>query len=180
MSILKKIYKYIYINISAKLNHERYARNIGVNAGENLHIYGNPIGMFGTEPWCIKLGNDVHITREVVFITHDGGTLLFRDKFPDLEITSPITVGNKVYIGVRSIILPGVTIGNNCIIGAGSVVTKNVEDNSVVAGVPARYIKSTDDYLKKIQQNSLKIGHLVGKEKDDELKKIFNYQKTKS
>ncbi len=103
--------------------------------------------MFSTEPWCITLGNHVHITREVLFITHDGGTLLFRDKIPNLEITAPINVGNHVYIGVRSIIMPGVNIGNNCIIAAGSVVTKDVGDNSVVGGVPAKFIKSIDDYF---------------------------------
>jgi acetyltransferase-like isoleucine patch superfamily enzyme len=84
-------------------------------------------------------------------------------------------VGDYVYIGVRSIILPGVTIGNNCIIAAGSVVTKNVPDNSVVGGIPAKFIKSTDEYLEGIKKRSLKLGHLKGEEKDAALKKYFNY-----
>jgi acetyltransferase-like isoleucine patch superfamily enzyme len=112
-----------------------------------------------------------------LFVTHDGGTLLFRDIIPDLEITKPIEVGNNVYIGVRSIILPGVKIGNECIIAAGSVVTKDVPDHSVVGGVPARFIKSTDDYLKGLKQKSLGLGHLKGKVKDDALKVYFGYQK---
>ncbi len=152
-----------------------YAKHIGVNMGNNVNIYGNPSDMFGTEPWCITLGNNVHITREVLFVTHDGGTLLFRHLIPDLEMTAPIMVGDYVYIGVRSIILPGVTIGNNCIIAAGSVVTKNVPDNSVVGGIPAKFIKSTDEYLEGIKKRSLKLGHLKGEEKDAALKKYFNY-----
>lgn len=91
------------------INHVGYVKYIGVNMGEDIHIYGNPISMFGTEPWCITLGNNVHITREVLFVRHDGGTLLFRNQILDLEITAPITVGNNVYIGVRSIILPGIS-----------------------------------------------------------------------
>lgn len=113
MSLFKLLYKtgsYIFRCIYAKIDHIGYAKYIGVRMGAGIHIYGNPIGMFSTEPWCIKLGNNVHTTREVLFIMHDGGTLLFRDKIPDLEITSPISVDNNVYIGARSIILPGVTI----------------------------------------------------------------------
>lgn len=158
-------------------DHIGYAKHIGVNMGKNVRIYGSPYGMFGTEPWCITLGDNVHITKEVLFITHDGGTLLFRDQFPDLEITSPIVVGNNVYIGVRSIILPGVKIGNNCIIAAGAVVSKDVPDGSVVGGVPAKYIKSIDQYLDGIKSRSLHLGHLKGKEKDKELKKLLKYNR---
>lgn len=161
----------------ARLNHNGYAKYIGVNAGRDLHIYGNPLNMFGSEPWCITLGDNVHITKEVLFITHDGGTLLYRKLIPDLEITKPIVVGNDVYIGVRSIIMPGVKIGNNCIIAAGSVVTKDVPDNCVVGGVPARFIKTSEDYLKKTEEISLHLGHLKGKEKDKALRKHFEYKK---
>jgi protein capG len=138
-----------------------------------VYIYGSV--EWSTEPWIITLGNHVHITDGVKFITHDGGTLLFRSQVPDLEITKPITIGDDVYIGNNVIILPGVTVGNKVIIGAGAVVTKNIPDNSVVVGVPARVIKTTEEYFEKIQKESLHVGHLKGKEKDKELKKIFNY-----
>lgn len=170
--IRKSLLKVFYI-FYATIDHVGYARYIGVKIGEDVHIYGNPVSMFGTEPWCIKLGNHVHITREVLFITHDGGTLLFRPQIPDLEITAPIEIGNNVYIGVRSIILPGVTIGNNCIIAAGAVVSKDIPDNSVVGGVPAHFIKHTSDYLEGIKQRSLHVGHLKGREKDIELRRLL-------
>lgn len=54
----------------------------------------------------------------------------------------PITIGNHVWIGMRAIILNGVTIGDGAIVGAGSIVTKDVPRNSVVAGNPARVVKS--------------------------------------
>ena len=116
---------------------EKYAKRIGVNFKmDTVHIYGNV--NWSTEPWIITLGENVHITNNVTFITHDGGTLLFRKYQPDLEITKPIVIGNNVYIGVNTTILPGVTVGDNVVIGACSVVTKDVPSNSVVAGNPAR------------------------------------------
>ena len=57
-----------------------------------------------------------------------------------------IKVGDNVYIGRGATICMGVTIGNNCIIGAGAIVTKDIPDNSVAVGVPARRIKSIDEY----------------------------------
>lgn len=175
--IIVRICKLIFHFVFAKLNHVKYAKYIGVNMGSNVYIYGNPIGMFGTEPWCITLGNNVHITTGVKFVAHDGGTLLYRHLIPDLEITKPIKVGSSVYIGVNSLIMPGVTIGDNVIIAAGSVVTKEIPSNSVYGGVPAKFIKSSDDYFNKIQRESLHLGHLKSEVKDKALREYYNYKK---
>lgn len=150
----------------------KYAEKKGVIFGKNLKIYGTIY--YGSEPWIIRIGNNVFLTNNIYFITHDGGTLLFRDKIPDLEITKPITIGDHVYIGVNTTILPGVTIGDNVIIGAGSVVTKNIPSNSVAAGNPARIVKSIDEYLEKIKAESLHIGHLSAAEKDLKLREIYS------
>lgn len=170
---MKKLFCHLFETVYAKCDHLGYARYKGVVFGKNLHIYGNPHGMFSTEPWCIKLGDNVHITRDVMFVTHDGGTLLFRNKVPDLEITKPIIVGNNVYIGIKTIIIPGVRIGNNVIIAAGSVVTKDIPDDTVWGGCPAKFIKPISEYFEKIQKESLHLGHLKGKYKDRELRKII-------
>lgn len=100
---------------------------------------------------------------------------MYRHLIPDLEITKPITIGNGVYIGNNVILLPGVTVGNNVVIGAGAIVTKDIPDNSVAVGVPARVIKSADEYLEKIQKESLHLGHLKGEEKDRALMKHYGY-----
>lgn len=151
-----------------------WARKIGVNFPRGgVHLYGRI--SWSTEPWLITLGNNVHITEGVRFITHDGGTLLYRDRVPDLEITKPIVVGNNVYIGNNVIILPGVTIGSNVVIGAGAVVSRDISDNSVAVGVPAKAIKSEDDYFAKIQRESLHLGHLKGREKDKALMDYYGY-----
>ena len=80
-------------------------------------------------------------------------TWTFRESHPEWDIIKPINIGNNVYIGTNCIILPGVTIGNNVIIGAGSIVSKDIPSDSVYAGVPARFIKTTDDYLAKIKNS---------------------------
>lgn len=123
----------------------------------------------------MTIGEHVHITNGVKFVGHDGGTLLFRHLVPDLEITKPIKVGDYVYIGNNVLIMPGVTIGNKVIIGAGAVVTRDIPDNSVVVGVPAKVIKTADEYFEKIQRESLHLGHLKGEEKDKALMKYYGY-----
>lgn len=168
------IYRIIYRKFWAKINPIKYARKIGVNFTGECYIYGNVD--WSTEPWIISIGRNVHITDGVRFLTHDGGTLLFRQYIPDLEITKPIVIGNDVYIGNDTIILPGVTIGDKVVIGAGAVVSKSVPSNSVVVGSPARVIKTADEYFEKIQRESLHLGNLRGEEKDIALKKHYQYQ----
>jgi len=58
------------------------------------------------------------------------------------EFALPVEIGRNVWIGGSAIVLPGVTIGQNSVVGAGAVVTKNVPENVIVAGNPARVIKS--------------------------------------
>lgn len=62
-----------------------------------------------------------------------------------LGIAKPVTIGNDVWIGGNVVIVPGVSIGNNCVIAAGAVVTKDVPDNSLVGGVPARLIRTLEN-----------------------------------
>lgn len=117
-----------------------------------------------------------YLTNGVKFITHDGGTLLFRYIVSDLEITKPITLGDNCYLGNDVTLMPGVTIGNNCIVGTGSIVTKDIPDNSVAVGIPAKVIKSTNEYLEKIKKESLHLGHLKGQEKDRALMDYYDYR----
>lgn len=171
---IRKIYRFLYQSIVGRIKPVKYAKKIGVNMGENVHIYGKV--SWGSEPWIITIGNNIHITDGVRFITHDGGTLLFRSRVPDLEITKPIRIGDNVYIGNNVLLLPGIVIGSNVIIGAGAVVTKNIPDNSLAVGVPARVIKTAEEYFEKIQNESIHLGHLKYEDKDRALKEYYGYK----
>lgn len=172
---IKKIFVKPYLFFVDKISHEKYAKIIGVNFGKGCHFYGKI--SWGTEPWIITLGDNVHVTGDCRFVTHDGATLLFRDIEPTLELTKPVVVGNNVYIGARSTIMGGVQIGDRVIIGAGAIVTHDIPDNSVAVGVPARVIKTADEYFEKAKSESIGLGNLEYEEKDKALKRYYNYVK---
>lgn len=150
-----------------------YAANLGVKIGNGCRIYTSEKNVFGSEPYLVTLGNDCFITEGVRFITHDGAVLPFRKQFPDADVLSPIVVGNNVYFGINAIILPGVTIGDNVIVGAGSVVSRSILSNTVVAGCPARPIKTFEEYRQSMLRKSLKCGKLSPSEKMMFLKDRF-------
>ena len=108
---------------------------------------------FGSEPYLITLGDNVRISSFVTFITHDGGSWPFRrqEEYKGVVRFGKIKVGDNSFIGARSTIMPGVHIGKNCVVAAGAVVTKDVPDNSVVAGVPARVISDIYTYADKMK-----------------------------
>ena len=105
----------------------------------------------GSEPYLIHLGNNVRVAGDVSFITHDGGTWAFRDKpeYADVIKYGRIHVGERSFIGFNVTVMPGVTIGKRCVVGAGSVVTKDVPDGMVVAGVPAKPLMTTEEYAQR-------------------------------
>ena len=130
----------------------KYWRKKGTTIGEGCEIY--PTADFGSEPYLISIGNHVRINAGVLLITHDGGVWVLRRRLQisdasKLDLFGRITIGNNVHIGTNAIIMPGVHIGDNCIIGCGAIVTKDVPDDSISAGVPARVIESVNDYYEK-------------------------------
>lgn len=174
MKKIRNIYRKFYKHILCRNKPLKYAKKVGVNFDSDVHVYGKIL--WGSEPWLITLGKNVHITDGVKFLTHDGSVLVYQKKYPDLEVSKPIVVGNDVFIGNDVLILPGVKIGNNVIIGAGAVVTKNIPDNSVAVGCPARVIKSSFDFLEKLKSESTHLGNLPPEEKDIALRKYHNYE----
>jgi len=122
------------------------ARKLGVAVGEGCRIYTR---QFGSEPFLVRIGNRVTVTAGVQFITHDGSTWLIRDAKGRRFRFAPISIGDDVFVGVNSIILPGVDIGSRCVIGAGSVVTRSIPGGSVAVGVPARVIGTFDQFEAK-------------------------------
>lgn len=163
MSRLKEIlYKLLY-------SPEKFARKLGANIGKKCRIYTY---YWGSEPWLIEIGDHVHVSRDVKFVTHDGGVWVFREREPDFDAFGKITIGDNTFIGNEAMILPGVTIGKNCIVGGMAVVTKSVPDNCVVAGNPAKFICTTDEYYDKIKRLNLKTKSLSLAERNALLREL--------
>lgn len=157
----------------AKLSPVSYAKFIGVVIKGNVKIYGTSMRMFSSEPFLVTLCDNVYISVDAKFICHDGGVLPFRKDYPTLDIAAPILVMPNCFIGAGALIMKGVTIGENCVIAANAVVTKDVPNGTVVGGNPARFIKTTAEYIEGAKQKSLDIGHLLGDEKIRAYKHIF-------
>jgi len=125
----------------------KIARSWGVQIGSDCILHNVK---FGSEPYLISIGNHCEITSGVQFITHDGATWVLRKDRQFLGSKfGPIIIHDNCFIGLNSLILPDVEIGPNSVVGAGSVVTKNIPENSIYAGNPARYICDYDEYLRK-------------------------------
>lgn len=135
------------------LNPEKRAEflrsNSIVKIGTGCEIYNNV--SFGSEPYLVQLGNKVRVTAGVRFVTHDGGMWVIRNLGwnQNADRMGAIVVGDNVFIGWNTIVMPGVKIGSNVVIGAGSIISKDIPDNTVVAGIPAKTICSIEDYYNK-------------------------------
>jgi len=129
-----------------------YARRLGVRVGRNCKLLSTN---FGSEPYLITIGERVEICAGVRFLTHDGAVWVLRDRYPDIDVIAPIRVGDGSFVGVNALILPGVSLGKSVVVGAGAVVTSDVEDNTVVAGNPARKVCDVEAYRLRSLSRSL-------------------------
>ncbi len=124
-----------------------YARKLligrGLKVGRNFSCDVRGVIIDPTHCWHIEIGDNVTLAPRVHVLAHDASTYAF---FGATRI-GKVKIGNNVFIGASSTILPGVFIGDNVIIGAGSVVTKDLPSNSVVAGNPAQVLCSLSDFL---------------------------------
>jgi maltose O-acetyltransferase len=117
----------------------------GLVIGENCSIMGECI-LDPSHCWFIKIGNNVTLAPRVHILAHDAST---KRKIGFTKI-GLVEIGDDVFVGANSTILPNVRIGSNSIIGANSLVSKSVPENCVYAGNPARFICTIEDYYNKV------------------------------
>ena len=135
--------KYQIARFLAKItkNDEQYAkffRSEGIKIGKGSHIYSNIVT---AESFLIEIGDEVTISSDVVFVTHDNSVIKIDPTKPNLF--GKIKIGNNCFIGQRSTLLYGITLADNIIVAAGSVVTKSFEEsNIIIGGNPARKIST--------------------------------------
>jgi len=171
--IIKKLELKLLLRFSSqKKKTALYRKHFGVKIGKNVRFTGTP--KWGSEPYLITIGDHVTITQDVVFHTHDGGVGLFRKEYPGINIFGRITIGNHVFIGSHTIILPGVSIGDNVVIGAGSVVSRDIPSNSVAVGVPAKVLKSIDEYKSSVLAKAVYVHETDPLKRKNEILSKFN------
>ena len=118
--------------------------SMGMKVGKNFNRLHGVILDPG-HCWLIEIGDNVTMAPRVHILCHDAST----KQFLNYTKIGRVTIGDNVFIGAETVVLPGVTIGSNVIIGANSTVTHDIPDNSVVAGSPARVICTLEEYLEK-------------------------------
>ncbi len=123
------------------------SKTFGCDCGKNIFIGDDFTGNFNLTILDIRevyIGNHVMIGPNTL-ITTVGHPLSPKARRGYMAKAAPVRIGNDVWIGGNVTILPGVTIGNNVVVAAGAVVTKDVPDNSLVGGVPARLIREIEN-----------------------------------
>jgi acetyltransferase-like isoleucine patch superfamily enzyme len=146
MKIVRLVKRVFDLGILFVVGKVWFSRYKGVAIGNGCRIYTT---QFGSEPFLVTIGNRVTVTSGVCFITHGGATWLIRDTNGRRYTYGRIQIGDDVFIGLNTIIMPSVKIGDRVIVAAGSVVTKSIPSNVIVGGVPAKIIGRFDDYEKK-------------------------------
>lgn len=115
----------------------------GATIGKNVDILASDIEGGGIAS-LLKIGDNVTITGAKILL-HDAST----KKELGYTKVGGVSIGDNVFIGYGTVILPNVSIGSNVIIGAGSVVRKNIPDNSVAIGNPCQVVMSYQEYMNR-------------------------------
>lgn len=144
MKFLLKYYRRIRWELKIKELKKR-----GLKLGDNVVL--NPSCFIDpSHCWHISIGDNTLVAAEACIYAHDGSL----GRYLEYGKIGNTTIGKRVFVGARSIILPGVTIGDDVIIGVGSVVNQDIPSNSVALGNPAKVICSLDLYL-MIEQSAM-------------------------
>ena len=117
---------------------------LGLTVGENFSRQEKTL-IDQSHCWLITIGDDVTLAPRVHILAHDAST---KNALGYTRLGT-VNIGNNVFVGASTTILPGVNIGDNVVIGAGSVVSKDIPSNSVAVGSPAMVICTYEEFVSK-------------------------------
>ena len=138
-----KVIKKMLYRIRGEVPTEELVRR-GLKIGNHFERL-NQVIIDDSHSWLIEIGDDVTLAPRVHILAHDAST----KGFLNYTKIGRVSIGNKVFVGAGTVILPGVTIGSNVVIGANNTVTSDIPDGVVAVGNPARVLCTLDEYLKK-------------------------------
>ena len=152
MKLLEKIYLRFFV--SSGFAYAAYLKKQAV-----LHAQGDNCFISKAanipDPHLVKLGDNVWLTSGCQLLCHDASVIMINImRSGHRDRVGPIIIGSNSFLGNNVIVLPGTNIGSKTIIGAGSVVSKDVPDNAVWAGNPARHICDFEDYVLRIENDT--------------------------
>lgn len=149
LKIYKFIVKYFARLVSSPYFYTKILRMEGIDIGEHTIIYDpNSQTIDRERTWMLKIGDYCKIAKGCTILTHDYSRSVMRMVDGQIIGEAGMTIiGNNVFIGMHSTILMGTHIGDNVIVGAGSVVSGNVPSNVVIAGNPAKIIRTLEEHI---------------------------------
>lgn len=121
--------------------------SMGMKVGKNFYRL-NGVILDPAHCWLIEIGDDVTIAPRVHILAHDASTV----HYLGYAKIGKVVIGNSVFIGADSVILPNVHIGDNVVVGANSTVSRDLESGYVYAGNPARRLCSIEEFINKNKQ----------------------------
>lgn len=140
---IKSFFKTKIMRLRSEVSTEELVA-IGLNVGNNFSRQEKTL-IDQSHCWLINIGNNVTLAPRVHILAHDAST----KKSLGYTRIGIVNIGNNVFIGASSTVLPGVTIGDNVVIGAGSVVSRDIPSNSVAVGNPAKTICTYNDFVER-------------------------------
>ena len=158
MYLISRVKQVVFPNLLKSEDLHCILRHKNIDVGHQTIFYSPGRTIIDTSrPALLKIGDYCKITSGVIILTHDYSRSVLRRAYGDIIGEGRETIiGDNVFIGMNSIILMGSKIGSNVIIGAGSVVSGEIPDNVVVAGNPAKMIRSLDEHYIIMKNRMLK------------------------
>lgn len=148
-TLLRKLYFYCLPTCGMRSMYIKKQQHFFHHIGENVMWQPR---YFPADPELVSIGDNVKIAAGVSFVNHDVLSNMLNQKYGTNRFKKNqgcIKIGDNVMIGARVMIFPNVQIGNNVVIGGGSIVTKDIPDNCVAAGVPCKVIGNFESLLEK-------------------------------
>lgn len=124
-------------------------RRSGIRIGPRAYVNLGFVAVDGFHPGLVSIGEEASLAPGVALVAEASPNNSFLARAYEVIRRAPVVIGDGAWLGVNAVVLPGVTVGRGAIVGAGAVVTRDVPEFAIAAGVPARVIGDVRDHPKR-------------------------------